>query len=115
MRPALPLSQAVLKRRLDLPEYLRLAEHHRIQAAGDAQQVANAFTIGVGVQVRRKQLRLDAVEAAQPVAQLGLVAACLERAIELGAVAGRQDHGLASRCLLGHRAQRPDDDIRSEG
>jgi hypothetical protein len=56
-------------RRLDLAEDLRLAEDHGVQAAGDLEQVRTASRSLVDIEVRREQLALDAVEAAEPVAQ----------------------------------------------
>ena len=40
------------ERVLHLPEDLRLAEHHRVEARGDAERVAHGLALGVGVEHR---------------------------------------------------------------
>jgi hypothetical protein len=39
---------------LQLPQDLRFAEHHRVQAAGHAERMAHGFRLGQRVQVRRQ-------------------------------------------------------------
>ena len=49
---------------LDLAENLRLADDQRIEAGGDAEQVAGGVEVGQVVQVRRELAAIDAVELA---------------------------------------------------
>jgi hypothetical protein len=80
------------RRLLHLAEDLRLAQHHRIEPAGDAEHVAHGIAAGQGVQVGRDVPRRQLVILRQPVRRpLGR----LGRAVQFGAVAGRQDGRLA--------------------
>ena len=90
-------------RLLHLAEDLRLAQHHRIEAAGDAEHVAHGVAAGQGVQVGGDFLRLQPVVFRQPLRRrLGR----LGGAIQFGAVAGRQDRRLAHLVAMRQLDQR---------
>ena len=73
---------------LHLAENLRLAEHHRIESAGDAKRMLHRVVLRQRVDVRRQRRRVHAVKILEPLRNR-----CRLRAVEvhLGAVAGRQD------------------------
>ena len=102
-----------LERAFHLAEDLRLAEHQRVQAAGDRQQVLDDLASCVRIQVRRDIFDRQAVEPGEPFAGQFL---CIvfDIAVHLGAVAGRQDHPLADAGQIGQAAQRRDNDIGAE-
>jgi hypothetical protein len=81
---------------LDLPEDLRLADDQRVQARGDAEEVAHRVGPGVQVQVRGQfalgHLVVGGDES--PHRRRALLAAFDDRR-DLNAVAGREDHRLA--------------------
>jgi hypothetical protein len=76
-----------LKRRFDLSENLGLAKHHRVQTAGDLQQVRHRVLLHVGVKIGCDAFRFQAVKAAQPVPDR-FRPQSVQRAVNLGAVAG---------------------------
>jgi len=79
-------------RMLHLAEDLRLAQHHRIEAAGDAEHVPHGIAAGQCVEVRGNLLRQQLMIFGQPLRRrFGRFCG----AIQLGAVAGRQDRRLA--------------------
>ena len=98
---------------LDLAEDLRLAQHHRFEPGRDAEQMAHG--IGVRVQVKElvEALAGQLMMVLQPVGRRRLVAA-LDRAIELGAVAGRKDRGFAHARLGRELGQRRGGVLRRE-
>ena len=82
------------RRLLDLAEDLRLAEHHRSEAAGHRQQVARRLAVALDVEPPvlgrlRRPLDEDAGEAGA----VGLFVVARHQ-VEFGAVAGRQQAGL---------------------
>ena len=86
---------------LELGDDLRLADDHRVEARGDAEEVGDGAVAGVAVQRRLELARRDAGVARQ-VRQRRL--ARRERVapvqIQLGAVAGAQGDGLAGDALV---------------
>ena len=88
---------------LHLAENLRLADDHRIEAAGDAEGMADRFRLVVGVDVRGDVLAPDLVILGQPVDHY------LRRfggAVDFGTVAGGQDRHLAHRPVARQVGQR---------
>ena len=81
---------------LHLAEDLRLADDHRVKAAGNAEGVADGFRLVMGIDVGRQFVARHLVVMGQPVdhhvGRLG-------GAVDLGAVAGGQDGHLAHRPL----------------
>ena len=75
---------------LHLAEDLRLAQHHRIEAARDAKRVGDRLFARQRVDVRRQRILRDAVEVLEP-AHDRLRLRPVH--IDLGPVAGRQDRG----------------------
>ncbi len=91
--PVVPSSRAALN--LHLPQDLRLAEHHRIEPRGDPEGVADGAPVRMLVEERLDAVAGQVVVVAQPPDQrLGI--GVLLVAIDLGAVAGGQDGGLAN-------------------
>ena len=82
-------------RLLQLAEDLRLAEHHRVEAAGDAERVARrrAALEHVGVLRAASALATPPMPASQSTA--GVDARRVGADVDLGAVAGRDDRDLA--------------------
>ncbi len=81
---------------LHLAQDLRLAQHHRVEAAGDAEGVARHVLLRQRVGVRAQHGRRDAAAVRQPaqrVVERGMVGG----AVDLGAVARRDDGGLDIR------------------
>ena len=96
---------------LQLPEDLRLAQHHRIEARGDAERMPHRLLAGQRVEIRRKLVGPKTVIFREP---------CRGRLrfarghIHLGAVAGRQD-GRFGRAAPAHQlTQRALERVRSE-
>ncbi len=87
--------------RLDLAEDLRLAHHHRIEPAGDLDQVAQGLGAAQAVQAALELAARKVVRAGEPVEHplLGFGAAAGDRD-ELGTVAGRKNQRLrdTARC-----------------
>src|SRR5882672_4827777 len=81
-------------RLLHLAQDLRFADHHGVEAGGDAERVAYGFAVGEGVEIGLQLLWLDAVVAGEPL-ERGLRFA--QRAVELGAIAGRKDCNFLDR------------------
>jgi hypothetical protein len=86
---------------LHLAEDLLLAEHHRVEARGDAEEVTDGVGAAALVQVRR---RLAGAIGEEP--SRGLVRP-LARHVDLDPVAGRDDHRLGDARL----ALQPDDRV----
>jgi len=86
-----------------LAEDLRLADHHGIEAGGDAECVSNRFALRKGIEVRLQLLGLDAVIAGEPL-ECGLRLA--QRAVKLGAIACRKDCSLPDRLAQGQLRKR---------
>ena len=100
---------------LHLAENLRLAHDERIEAGGDAEQMARDVEVGDVVDVRRDVARRDAVEVADEAHQiLARRGRLVAGDVELGAVAGRDDDRFARRSALGERAERVGDAARLE-
>ena len=92
---------------LHLAEDLRLADDERVEARRDAEEVTRGVEVGDVVDVGRDLRRVDAVELADERHQIaprgGEIVA---RRVHLGAVAGRQHHGLPRRPARRQRAER---------
>jgi hypothetical protein len=90
---------------LDLAEYLRLAQDHRVQSRGDTHHVSNRVTFRVTVEMGPKDAGLHGVLKAQPVHQsFGI--RLPTTAVNLSPVAGRQDCSfadIAARHQIGER------------
>ena len=99
---------------LDLAQDLGLAQDHGIEAAGDPQQVDHRVAAGVGVEEGVDPLVLDAVKAAEPVANR-LLAPIFDGAVEFGAVAGGHDHRFMHTLASPQVAQCPGNDVWPEG
>ena len=99
---------------LDLPQDLRLPEHQGVEAAGHPHQVPHRFLVLVPVDGGEHLARLQRVEPLQPVQHL-LPLPLLQAAIELGAVAGGDDHRLADARLLHQLTQGAIDAVRAKG
>ena len=101
-------------RLLDLPEDLRLADDHRVERRGDAEQVAQRLVAVERVEVRaqaRRQCALVDEEAMQRLDGRGV----LDTGVELDAIAGRDDHRLAD-AGHGHQAlERSRQQLAGEG
>ena len=78
---------------LHLPEDLRLAQHHRVQARRDAEGVAHGVVLRQHVQMRAQFIDIQAVVVGQEMG--GRVEGIGRRAggVQFGAVAGRQNRG----------------------
>ncbi len=98
-------------RLLHLAENLRLAEHHRIEPAGDAKGVRDRAILRQRVDIRMERLGGHPVEALQP---------ALDRRgfggaeIDLGPVAGRQNRRFLDARLRDQVAQRDTQRVRLE-
>ena len=89
-----------------LPQDLRLAEHHRVEARGDAKRVPNGLALGVGVEHRVDGGRVDAaVTAEMPERRGARLARHLGDGIHLDPVTGRQDQRLADHAGRGDVAE----------
>jgi len=80
------------RRLLELPEDLRLAQHHRIEARGDAEDVPHGLLARQRVEVGPQSIGLEAVVAREPVRDRRRF---LAGDIKLGAIAGREDRRFA--------------------
>ena len=87
-----------LKRLLDLPEDLRLADDDRIEPGGHPEQMASGLVVLAGEQVRHEHIVRDLVvigeKADDVLAGPFRIGA---RDVDLGPVAGRQHHRLRRR------------------
>jgi hypothetical protein len=92
-----------LHRVLELPEYLRFAQHHRIKAAGDAEGVLHRFGLRQGVEIGLKVGARDVMELRQPVERF---VRRVGVAIDFGAVAGGKDCGFLHRTLADEVGER---------
>ena len=95
----------------DLAQNLRLAQHQRIQPAGDPEQVAHGVGVAVPVQVAVQGVARLGMRG-QPVGQRSPVAFRVR--IQLGAVAGRQQHRLMHARQRAQRCQRRRQRVRGE-
>jgi len=78
---------------LNLTEDFRLAEYHRVQAAGDFQEVLDAFVVVVLVEICVNRICQFVVLVKESAHGLGRIVRTLGQAINLDAVAGGQDCG----------------------
>ena len=91
---------------LHLAENLRLADDQRVEAAGDAKEVARRIVAAVDVEMLGEPAGLDAVILAEEARDgVGRRLAVAE-AVDLRAVAGRQDDGLGADRARRERRQR---------
>src|SRR5690606_37530278 len=70
-----------------LPEYLGLAEHHRVKATGHPKSMAHRIVLMILVQMRLQTVGLKAVEICQPGRQM-LLNLRLSRTVDFSAVTG---------------------------
>ncbi|OIQ80212.1 hypothetical protein GALL_380470 [mine drainage metagenome] len=104
---------------LHLAEDLRLAQHHRIEPAGDAEGMAHGAVLHQPVAVLEQFAGVQVALARQPVDQR-LARVVGRGAVDLGAVAGRQDRGLdravvARQQGIAQRAQAVPEPVGREG
>jgi hypothetical protein len=92
---------------LDLAEDLRLAHHHRIEPAGDLDQVAHGLGAAHAVEAALEFAPRQVVRTGEPVEHplLGLGALARDRD-ELGTVTGRKDHRLGNAARAAGTTQR---------
>lgn len=88
---------------LHLAEDLRLTEHHRFEACGNAKRVPDRVALGEGVHVGLEIAGVHGMVVGQPVQRLTRFA---RGAVKLGAVAGRQDRSLPDRHSVDEFGQR---------
>jgi len=92
---------------LDLSEDLRFAHDQRVEPRRDTKQVPRDVGAGVDVEMRREVVLGHIVEPAHEPLQAGSRGlAVLAGDVDLGAVAGRQHHGLSRRRTRGQLPQR---------
>ena len=92
---------------LHLAEDLRLADDQRIEPGGDAEQVAGGVGLGAGVDVRAQIVgRHRARRREEAGHRLVAVLEAVAGRVQLGAVAGREQHHLAERRIAGQRRHR---------
>ena len=89
---------------LHLSQNLRLAQHHRVQPAGNAESMAGDRAVFQRVRMRAQHFAADTAAVRQPVQRVvhrGMVAS----AVNLGAVAGGNDGGFDTpvRIVLAQR------------
>ena len=101
---------------LHLAHDLGLAQHHGIQAAGHAEGVTHGVVLVMTIEVRAQGAGVEPVVVGQPGRQL-LGHMAVGRAIDLGAVTGREDGGFADRAAEGRAqsVQRGPDQIDGHG
>jgi hypothetical protein len=81
---------------LDLRQDLALADNHAVEAHRDGEQVARGVGVEMAVDVRRHVARVDAVVLTEEDGQIAARGFRLgAHGVQLGAVAGGQDGGLA--------------------
>ena len=98
---------------LDLPQDLRLSQHQRVEPAGDPHQVAHRLLVLVAVDGGDHLARLQLVEPLQPAQHL-LPLPLLQAAVQLGSIAGGDDHRLADTRLLHQLTQGAIDAVRAK-
>ena len=91
---------------LHLSENLRFAQHHRIEPGRHAKRVAHGMILIEGVEVRCQRGGIDTVILGEPGSGFAQAFGVLGRAINFGAIAGRQDRRLARQTLVKKFAQR---------
>ena len=79
----------------ELPQNLRLAQHHRVQTAGHSEGVARCLGIAQGVGVAAQRMGGDAAALRQPV-QGAFNFRLATGAVDLGSVAGGDDGGFGN-------------------
>ena len=100
--------------RLHLPENLRLAQHQRVEPGGDAHHVTHGLVVDVHIGAGLEFVEAEAVIVGQPGQyRVGFQLILLQ--IELAAIAGRKDRGLAGGRDATQLAQGLDHLIRREG
>ena len=92
---------------LDLPENLRLAHHHRVEAGGDAEQVPCRLQIGARVDVRGELSGRNAMELGDELRErVRRLAGIVAGGVQLGAVARRHHDRFAGGAALCHLTYR---------
>jgi hypothetical protein len=99
-------------RLLDLPEDLRLADHHRVEAARDAEGMPHRRLVPVRVQVA---FELQPVAAWRARSTMRAPALAVGAAVDLGAVAGGHQHRIGHPGLAGELRQSIALALRREG
>ena len=101
-----PLVAGPLPGGADLAQDLALAQHHRLQARGHAEQVGRGRLVVVGEEVVAEVLRREEGQPGEEVADvLHAAVEALGDHVDLGAVARRQDDGLAHEVAAHQVAQ----------
>ena len=81
---------------LHLSEDLRLSQHHRIESAGDAEGMPHGIHVRQHVRVSMQFVQIELPFGSNELVQRVLRdVGFLDGAVDLGAVAGRYDRGLA--------------------
>ena len=112
-RPSEPAGFRRAHRLLHLAEDLRLAQHHRVEAAGDAERVRHRLARAAACTCTGRARRSGRPwnRSSQRATRRGIAAA----EIDLGAVAGRQDRRFLHPCAAaGQVAQRVGQRVRRE-
>ena len=103
--PALSTVRRGRKRVLDLAEDLRLADNERVEAGGDAEQMARRVVVDMRVEMRSNAIGRQLVELGEKRDQiLAAEVGVLARDVQLRAVARRDDDGLGSVLATRERA-----------
>ena len=90
---------------LDLAEDLRLAEDHRIQPGGHAEQMPNGAAVDMLIQVAGQRVGLESVVSGQPVRDRGFPALG-NLGVDFGPIAGRQQGRFLDALERRQRGQR---------
>src|SRR5215467_12300298 len=90
-------------RLLHLPQNLRFAHHHRVQAGGHAKNVAHGFALLKFIDMRSQKIRAYAKVDVEKASQVGVLPGAGEH---LHAVAGGEDHTFFDARLLHQGADR---------
>ena len=86
-----------------LAQDLRLADHHGIEARGDAERVPHGFGLRKRIEIGFQLPRLDAVIAREPLERRLRLA---QRAVKLGAIAGGENRSFLDRLAGGQLRKR---------
>jgi len=101
-------------RRLDLAEDLRLADDQRVEAGGDAEQMARGIGSVMAVEMIGERRRLDAVVLAEEAIDGVDRRLRIADGVDLGAVARRQHDRFVADAARGQRRERRVDPLARE-
>ena len=85
---------------LDLREDLPLAEHERVEARGDAEQMADAVLVHVGIEIRVDVFLVAREVEKELLERREVVRRRLDDGVDLAAVAGREHDGLVHAVVV---------------